>query len=320
MSSIPAPGDRRPVVLFLHLPKTAGRTLSALLFRQLQSPALETDRARHLSGGVYYYPGPHQASNYGFFKEPAPGLPAHVPAMLARRPRAVLGHFAFGLHRHLEEPATYVTFLRNPVDRVQSLYRQLRPEGGWERFLTDFRVPGYAPDQTRLVVDNDQTRRISGEEPPFGGCDGALLARAKRNLETHFAAVGVTDRFDESVVVLAMALGWDSLVPYWPANMDVESGAEREVDPDTAARILERNALDLELYEFGRELLARRIERLGDAYLERLAAFREMQRSVFRRAAERDPETYQAASSVLRRVGSEARALRAGDPDRHRDR
>jgi hypothetical protein len=283
--------------------------LNRILYKHLRSPALETDEDRDFYGGVYHYPGPHKESNYGFFKERDLGIAPHVPAMLERGPRAVFGHFSFGLHRFLDEPAIYVTFLRNPVDRVISLYRQLEPEMSLEEFVDDYRVEGFEPDQTRLITDNDQTRRIAGEEPPFGRCDEALLARAKHNLETHFAAVCVTDRFDEGVVAMMLALGWEDVVPYWPRHIDGGRASSAPTDARTVDRILERNALDLELYRFARELFARQVERLGGAFQEKLEAYRRTQESVFRQAAEEDPEASEEALRVLRRIEREAAAV-----------
>src|SRR6185503_7817096 len=108
-----------------------------------------------------------------------------------------------------------------------------------EEFVTDYRAPGFTPDQTRVITDNDQTRRISGLEPPFRQCDEKTLATAKHNLTTHFAAVGVTDRFDESVVAMMIALGWDGVEPYWPKNMGSPRSSVQAIAPEVATRILE---------------------------------------------------------------------------------
>jgi hypothetical protein len=304
-SSLPA-----PVVLFLHLPKTAGQTLNRIVYQKLGSSDLETDHSCLLHRGVYHYPGPHPP--YGFFKEPDLGLAPQAAAVLERRPRAVVGHFAYGLHRLVHGPSTYVTVLRNPIDRLSSLYHHLKPEMSLEEFVTDYRVSGFTPDQTRLIGDNDQTRRISGLEPPFRECDGETLATAKSNLASHFAAVGVTDRFDESVVAMMIALGCGEVTHYWPVNLSSARSKVPAIAPDVASRILELNSLDAELYRFANELLSKQVRQFGDLFQSRLAALRKGQQLMFERVTKRNQQNAaQAAIEALQRVGGEGSQLKS---------
>ena len=62
--------------------------------------------------------------------------------------------------------------------------------------------------------------------------------------------VGLTERFDESFILLRHAMGWRL-----PMYMSVNAAGDSEspsVDEDAIAAIRERNRLDLELYDFGR--------------------------------------------------------------------
>ncbi|MEO5579030.1 MAG: hypothetical protein ABIR58_00110 [Gemmatimonadaceae bacterium] len=67
-------------------------------------------------------------------------------------------------------------------------------------------------------VDNDQTRRIAGEEPPLGRCTSAMFELAKQNLRRHFRVVGVTDRFDETLLLMKQAFGWTNSLCNYPSN------------------------------------------------------------------------------------------------------
>jgi hypothetical protein len=62
---------------------------------------------------------------------------------------------------------------------------------------------------TARDFDNGQVRRLCGDDFAFGACSPAHLARAKDNL-SRFAFTGLTERFDETVLLLASKLGWTS--------------------------------------------------------------------------------------------------------------
>ncbi len=105
----------REVVLFVHIPKTAGSTLRHLASRQ--------DRPRSVfSTGV---------------EEPLPESIARLQRMLEaqrRRLRLVQGNFGYGLHQLFPQAARYVTFLRGPIERAISFYHYVREENAGGRF------------------------------------------------------------------------------------------------------------------------------------------------------------------------------------------
>jgi hypothetical protein len=131
-------------------------------------------------------------------------IPDAVLRALARPDlRAVVGHFWFGLHAFLTQDFLYVTFLREPVARDLSLFHHLVYHYGYDGSLDDF-----VSDPPVREVDNDQIRRLSGCNPGIGRCDDQILDRAKQHLADHFGMVGLTERFDESLILIKRKLGW----------------------------------------------------------------------------------------------------------------
>jgi hypothetical protein len=221
-----------PIIpLFLHIPKTAGTTLNDCIYDQYANAPkiLPQDRAERgwLCEGVFYYPG-------NFLKPANPKILPWIRSALAREDiTSVVGHFQFGIHRLLRKPSTYVTLIREPVDRVLSLYYHLAQNVTIDQFMSSLDLEKTKQNATLYYqlmlseitprefvsclalreVDNDQTRRIAGLEPPFGRCNEGTMNRAKDNLVPHFSIVGTTHRFDETIVLLKRILKWGN--PYY---------------------------------------------------------------------------------------------------------
>lgn len=286
------------VLLFMHLPKTGGSTLSKYIYTQFDTKSKSASREdndelkRFYNDGAYHYP-------IGFFKGPPSETEPYLGCLNHADLRAVLGHFSFGIHKRISSPSTYITIIRHPVDRIISLYYHLysqqclRPSMTLERFICDCPADGWdvrlrdwhpvATDSneeqvrhyTRAIVDNDQTRRIAGIEPGFGDCTEDLLAKAKQNLSRHFSVVGLTERFDESLVLLKKTIGWSKEVNYLPLLVNSSRPRSADIDSRVFAKIVENNNLDMQLYDFASSLLDQQIEKQGPSFLSELESFRQ---------------------------------------------
>jgi hypothetical protein len=232
--------DDRPIVLFLHIPKAGGSTLGEYIFNHCRDPEGADDGL--VNSGVYFCP-------FGFFKEPGLKVPDYAQEIVRRADlRAVLGHFWYGLHHVIGRPTRYVTLLRNPVERVISLYYYLKLEGRMS--LEEFAIT--APHKE---VENDQTRRIAGVDPEVGGCNEATLELAKNNLRRDFAVVGVVERLDETLSLLREAFGWTDEIPCVARNVNSDRPSRASLPSSALDAIRARNELDLELYEHVHRLM-----------------------------------------------------------------
>jgi Galactose-3-O-sulfotransferase len=263
------PRSRRCIV-FLHVPKTGGSTLRAVL--------------------RFKYPGRHL-----FLHDPSEQMQKFraVPVQDRRAARVVAGHLLYGVHQHIPQESDYITVLREPVARAISNYNGiLRRPGHW--FHDELVRSGMGLEEFAQAkagpADNLQTRYVSGRRSgeylssgPSGRLEptalgAAALEDAKRNLE-RFLVVGVTERFDESFILIRRALGWR--LPMYATRNDAkaEPGPSPEPPTQTAIDLFRtRDQLDLELYDHAQRLLSAAVDRQGPSFRSELAAFRTLNR------------------------------------------
>jgi hypothetical protein len=240
------------VLIFLHIPKTGGVSLSTTLAARFPS-----DQVFHIvSGGGA---SPRFSALHGSCDD----LRRQTDAARSRL-RCVLGHFhlAEAVHEALPAPWGYVTILRDPVSRVTSQLAQ------FNRMVRAGDMPGHdAPVGLATFaalrpnsVDNHQTRFLcGGGYPDRSGEEN--LARAKENLRRWFRVVGTTERYDDTLRVLQGAYGWEGLQP---ARLNATRRRERTpLTGEEVAWLRARNAWDLALHAFAGELLEARMAQLA---------------------------------------------------------
>ena len=250
-------------VIFLHVGKTAGATMRRALRREyhnaevmeLKAPTVAAGRLRR-DGAIAHF--------------------AALPESERARLRLIMGHMAFGLHEVVPRPSTYVTLLREPVALIASQYHHVRRHEGHILHEAAQEYPdlaSYVRSGISLEMDNSQTRAFAGDSTtPFGGCTRAMLDRAKANLVESFAVVGLTERFDESLVLMERAFGWTKL-RYVTVNVDPGRSRRAPLSEEDLALARTQNALDLELYAWGSERFAATLAG-WPGFDEALAAFR----------------------------------------------
>lgn len=214
--------------LFLHVPKTAGSSIRTLL---KQNYAADTMIA--FSGEL----------------KPLAWYRAS-PEAFKRQHALVHGHFPYGMHEGVEQ-YTYFTFLRDSVDRHFSDYHFLKR---YEPHPLHARIASGEIDLERWadIFDvmpmycNLITGYISGDGADRQP-DQCSLERARFHLLRDFAFIGLTERFDESVLILARRLGWRSVF-YLTKNVSTN----RAVPAELRERARRHLALDDELHAFAR--------------------------------------------------------------------
>ena len=245
--------DKRPVI-FLHIPKTAGTTLHRIIERQYAP--------EHI---ISFGPDAHQS--IADFKALREERRAQI--------RMLKGHMAFGLHRYFptdsdHQRPVYFTLLRDPIERVIShYYHVLRDPTHYLYPYTEAGRMGLADflkSKVPVMLNNGQTRLVSGiwEKTPFGACDAEMLETAKQNIREHFVLVGLTERFDETLCLLRMLLGWQNDISYVPRNVGDNRPTRDSVSAETLAVVSETNQLDIALYAYAEQLFEEKIQQYPD--------------------------------------------------------
>ena len=215
-------------LVFLHVPKSAGTTLNRLI--EWEYPLFD----------IY-------SIDPVFFRWSWTHL-QRLSEKRLKRTRVFKGHMLFGLHEILPQPATYITVLREPVDRVVSAFYFMRNyklhplswKFRWENWsLEDF--------VRRLPRDNVQCKIVAGaeyEEP----CTAEICERAKENLVRYFSVVGLSERFEESLALMKLRFGW-KLERYSSFNVTRTRPKKDDLPRSTLDLIVEKNSFDVALYE-----------------------------------------------------------------------
>ncbi|MDZ7839802.1 MAG: sulfotransferase family 2 domain-containing protein [Gammaproteobacteria bacterium] len=253
-------------VFFLHLPKTAGTTMRRVLDREYRT-ARRYEIGEDVTGDIRAFRSrPWDADN-------APNL--------------VQGHMSYGLHEFVPGPSTYVTLLREPIRRALSDYHYVTSTPGHpiHEHVKDLSLVEYFESGITGQLSNGQVRLLSGDHlpedrgvPSNRRMERADLERARANLEDNFTAVGVQERFDETLLLFRRRLGWR-----WPfyvrENVTSRPYRREDIPDEDLARVRELNLLDIELYDIVRHMFDRVVAAEGGAFARDLAAFRVLNRA-----------------------------------------
>ena len=259
------------VVIFVHIPKTAGTTLRHIIQSQFQPNnvfefySLKTQPPKVLKG-IEKYNSLSEAQK--------------------KTIKFISGHFGVGLHEFIQRPCTYITILRNPVERVVSYYYFLLRNQNkivQNKTLLEF-------IQTYGGVHNSMTCYLSGltlkaqvKEPNLNleqqRFEPEILEQAKANLQKYFKVVGFVERFDETCILLKKILGWNISPFYIRKNVSKHQNWTQDIPKDTLNLIEKFNELDLQLYDYAQEMFEEMINQQGADFAEELQNFQTVNQS-----------------------------------------
>lgn len=150
------------------------------------------------------------------------------------------GHLPFGIHEYLDRPCVYITILRDPLSRVQSLFRHvLRCEND---VIYDYWKKYYGFDCASILRDNDM--RVCNDMIRMVTGGNLSSDYAVELLKTHYACVGLLENIESFVKILTDKFNWKhSVFPF--LNKDETTQLSEEMEH----LILNHNKLDDSVYQ-----------------------------------------------------------------------
>lgn len=272
-------------VLFHHLPKTAGSTFRAILDGLFCSNEIcpaethwELDKILKEKGQSYRLFAGH--FTYDVIDR---HLKNDIWLTFLRSP---LERVVSQYHNHVNEarqPESWINRVQNTKVEDVPVSDEWRE---YHRLMKDFTLIDWVTSNNRhanATACNLQTQSfINRYQTDETGCridkrdwsvyDAELVMEAKLNLENNFEFIGLQEYFDLSLDMFSMTFGRypfsDSSTFTTNLNTDKSFGSKYDLPKETRDLIEQRNSMDMELYQFAKELFFYRLRELNKYYLD----------------------------------------------------
>lgn len=215
-------------IIFIHVPKTAGRSFIKIIKRQYKNKNTFQINPTAVSQSTKHFQTLSQKKRYKY--------------------KCLLGHMQYGLHQYMTPETKYISFIRNPVDRIISHYYYVirTPEHYLYSYIQKniVSLKDYISLNSYSELTNGQVRDISG----LSSNDDHALNVALKNINSNFQFVGLTEYFDESLIIFQKQLNWKNII-YIKQNVSTNKPLKENIPEEILETIRQNNQLDLILYE-----------------------------------------------------------------------
>ena len=256
--------------LFIHIPRTAGTTFSDILKKNFKEKYI---RVYGMKKRDFF--SDEEVKALAVFFPDAECISAHEFACPLPQPD--------NSNTNKIIQYQFITFLREPVARAFSHYfynRERWRKGIIKKDFVEELFPIY------FKKTNEQAREISGGRWVYlADMQTYILDRnynleaAKNRMKNEFFFVGVTERFEESLIILRRKIreaGINFRIGYFKKNVSLKK--KPEPDPETYNMVLAENRRDKELYDYANFLLDEEIKKYQGDFKKDLAVFQKRQK------------------------------------------
>ncbi len=236
------------IIYFLHIYKTGGTSVWELLCRNfsvekilnLYSPTGSSGKIEELIG-------------------------LYDNLSVPPKTKIVYGHYAYGIHLKFDLPYSYICFVRNPVDRMLSMYYHYqRLDENWQR-----KIQGAYSDYCDLFggfdslesfinctdLHNQQCMFLTGVSTKEIAKNQEFYAQmAIDNLSKDFSFVGLNEEFETSLFKLKKILKLKTL-DFKYRNLGVNKPKDMKISGVNEEIIREKSRADSIIYEHVRKNL-----------------------------------------------------------------
>ncbi len=235
------------LLIILHINKTAGTSLR-----------LSVDNNYNTDQRLYIYPG--NCSNVNGKCIESQNDVRNLNSDQVSKLEVIMGHMSFGMHKALpQDSIRYITFVRDPVDRVLSVYyhHKTKPKSPLHPVFNKkgFGVREFLHCDLECIrsdshpADNRMTRAISGVEIEPWGVDVSHLETAISNIHQYFEFALLTEHYEEAIDLLSSRLGWVNREKLF-INVTDGKKARKEHSEEVIEEIVRMNRWDSALYEY----------------------------------------------------------------------
>lgn len=243
-------------VVFLHIPKTGGVTLNSILYKQVNDDLIFEEVQWRWN--EFFSLDEYTRSSYRYYT----------------------GHVRFGIHEHIPGDVKYITMMREPIERMISTYYYIRSRPSHEMHELSLRysfkdfLKHYFEERENT---EPQLRRVAGLPRGFPNSEitDFHLNQAIKNLQEHFLVAGLTERFDETIMLMKQALGWKP--PLYAKKNVTKERTTADVLPDDVVQYASDNLkYEFRLYEYLNRQLDNEMEHHDSNYYKELQRFRQV--------------------------------------------
>lgn len=140
---------------------------------------------------------------------------------------------------------------------------------GLKEYVSSGLSPELSNGQVRLISGIESVDSIIGDAP----VSADIFKLAKDNLKKYFAVVGLSEKFDESLILVKKILGWENIF-YTKRNVASICCSPHEVyDKETIEMIENINMYDVELYKYGKKIFESLIREQGTSFEKEVKRF-----------------------------------------------